>query len=134
MVLAEILHAHLPRVSSKATLRDAVDMMDIYQFPGLVITDEEMKVLGVLTEGDLCRAVHQQSGLMALALEPALRFATKDPITARPEMEVSDALHLMLSRGITLLPVVDGAQFAGLVLRVDLMQAMLIDLSRGGSA
>lgn len=110
-----------------------MDMMDIYQFPALVVTDDDLAVLGVLTEGDICRAVQQQSGLMALANEPAMRFATKDPTTARPEMEVSDALHLMLSTGITVLPIVDGAQFAGLVLRVDLMQAMLVDLSQSSS-
>ncbi len=134
MVLAEVLHAHIPRLSPKASLRDAVDMMDIYQFSALVVTDDDQKVLGVLTEGDICRAVQQQSGLMALAEEPAIRFAALEPICARPEMEVSDALHLMLSRGITLLPVTDGPTFMGMVLRVDLMQAMLMDQSVGNKA
>jgi CBS domain-containing protein len=134
MVLAEVLHAHIPRLGPKASVRDAVDMMDIYQFSGLVITDDDQQVLGVLTEGDICRAVQQQSGLMALASEPAIRFATQEPICARPEMEVSDALHLMLSRGLTLLPVADGPAFLGMVLRVDLMQAMLMDQSEGHKA
>jgi len=129
MVLAEILHAHLPRVGPDSTVRDAVDMMDIYQFPALVITDGDHKVLGVLREGDLCRAIQQQSGLMPLASEAALKFATKEPITANFEMEVSDALHLMLSRSITILPVLNGTDFAGIVLRVDLMQAMMMDLA-----
>lgn len=128
MVLAEILHAHLPRVGADATIRDAVDMMDIYQFPALVISDGEGRALGVLTEGDICRAIQQQSGLMPLAGEPALKFATKEPISATLEMEVSDALHLMLSRGITILPVMNGLHLAGIVLRVDLMQAMMSDL------
>lgn len=128
MVLAEVLHAHLPRVGPDATVRDAVDMMDIYQFPALVISDGEGRPLGVLTEGDICRAVQQQSGLMPLAGEPALKFATKEPITASLEMEVSDALHLMLSRGLTLLPVLNGPHLAGIALRVDLMQAMMCDL------
>jgi CBS domain-containing protein len=43
------------------------------------------------------------------------------------EREVSDALHEMLSRGLTILPVTDEGRLAGVVLRVDLMQAMLMD-------
>jgi CBS domain-containing protein len=33
----------------------------------------------------------------------------------------------MLSRGLTILPVTDEGRLAGVVLRVDLMQAMLMD-------
>jgi CBS domain-containing protein len=42
-------------------------------------------------------------------------------------MEVADALDLMISRGITILPIVMDARLAGVVLRVDLMQALLMD-------
>jgi CBS domain-containing protein len=42
-------------------------------------------------------------------------------------MEISEALHLMLSSGITLLPVVEDSRLSGVVMRVDLMQAMLLD-------
>lgn len=131
MTLREVLHAHIPSLTRQSTVRDAVDKMDIYQFPALVIVDESMAPVGVVTEGDLCRAVTGNDSLFALRDEPAQRFATLSPTTARPETEVGDALHLMLSQGITLLPVVEDGSLSGIVLRVDLMQAMLADSDPG---
>lgn len=132
MRLREILHVHIPTLGPKSTLRDAIDKMDVYQFPALVITNELKQVLAVITEGDVCRGIDRSGGLMKLAKEPALSFATQDPATASPDMEVSDALQLMLQSGITLLPIVEESRLYGIVLRVDLMQAMLLDLPTNG--
>lgn len=131
MTLREVLHAHIPSLSRHSTVRDAVDKMDIYQFPALVVVDEAMAPIGVITEGDLSRAITGHDSLFALRDEPAQRFATLQPTTAKPDTEVSDALHLMLSQGITLLPIVEDGTLSGIVLRVDLMQAMLSDTESG---
>jgi CBS domain-containing protein len=127
MTLREVVHAHIPTLNSQSTIRDAVDKMDIYQFPGLVIVDETRKVLAVITEGDVCRAVAQRDSFLSLANELALTFSSKDPITANGGTEIAQALHTMLNRGLTLLPVEEDGSLSGVVLRVDLMQAMLMD-------
>lgn len=127
MTLSEVLHAHIPTLSRKSTLRDAVDKMDVYQFPALVVVGDDSEPIGVITEGDVSRAVVQRGNLTSLAAEPALTFATPDPKCASIDMEVSDALHLMLGSGLTILPVVSDGRLFGIVLRVDLMQAMLLD-------
>ena len=127
MTLREVLHAHIPTLTAASTLRDAVDKMDIYQFPALVVVNEEMGVEAVLTEGDICRAVGQHGSLLKMTDEPAARFGTPHPTTSHPDTEVSDAFHQMLSSGITLLPIVEHDRLLGIVLRVDLMQAMLMD-------
>jgi len=41
MTLREVLHAHIPTLSLEGTVRDAVDKMDVYQFPALVIVDPD---------------------------------------------------------------------------------------------
>ena len=127
MTLREVLHAHIPTLTTASTLRDAVDKMDIYQFPALVVVNDEMGVEAVLTEGDICRAVGQHGSLLKMSGDSASSFGTPHPTTAHPDTEVSDALHQMLSSGITLLPVVEHERLLGIVLRVDLMQAMLMD-------
>lgn len=129
MTLREVLHAHIPTLTSASTLRDAVDKMDIYQFPALVVVNEDMGVEGVITEGDICRAISQHGSLLRMSGEPAHAFATLGPTTAHPDTEISDALHQMLMSGITLLPIEEHDRLIGLVLRVDLMQAMLMDSS-----
>lgn len=128
MTLREVLHAHIPTLTEQSTVRDAVDKMDVYQFPALVIIDPDQKPIGLLTEGDLCRAVTQQENLVNMAPQPALLYASKDPTTATADTEIGDAFHRMLMSGLTLLPVTDAGRLVGVVLRVDLMQAMLIDV------
>lgn len=127
MTLREVLHAHIPTLTLASTVRDAIDKMDIYQFPALVLVNEDMGVEGVITEGDICRAVSQHGSLLRMAEEPASGFAYRFPTTSHPDTEVSDALHQMLSSGITILPVVEDDRLIGMVYRVDLMQAMLLD-------
>jgi CBS domain-containing protein len=130
MTLREVLHSHIPTLTRKSTLRDAVDKMDVYQFPALVIVDDDLCPIAVLTEGDVSQAASQRGNVTSLAQEPAINFGSSDPTTAGPDMEVSDALHLMLNSGLTLLPIVDSGRLSGVVLRVDLMQAMLLDAAQ----
>lgn len=131
MILREVLHAHIPTLTGESTVRDAVDKMDVYQFPALVVVDVDMKPLAVLTEGDLSREVARRDNFVSMASEPAFVYATKEPTTADVNQEISDALHKMLSSGLTILPVTDEGILAGVVLRVDLMQALMMDAAIG---
>ncbi len=130
MILREVLHAHIPVLAADSTVRDAIDKMDIYQFPALVIVDEAHAPIGVITEGDLCRAVSAKDNWIGMASEPALVHATHHPTTASPETEIGDAFHRMLMSGLTLLPVVWEERLIGVVMRMDLMQAMLVDAAQ----
>jgi CBS domain-containing protein len=127
MILREVLHAHFPVLTVDSTVRDAIDKMDIYQFPALVIVDANHGPIAVITEGDVCRAASTRDNLISLGAEPALIHSSKEPTTAAPETEIGDAFHLMLMSGLTLLPVVSEGRLIGVVMRMDLMQAMLVD-------
>ncbi len=129
MTLREVLHAHIPTLTETSTVRDAVDKMDIYQFPALVIVDSDKKPIGVITEGDIVRAVSLGENLAGLADETASMLGTPDPTCLSADTEISEAFHRMRMSGLTILPVVDDNRLAGVVLRVDLMQAMLTDLA-----
>lgn len=127
VTLAEVMHVHIPTISPDSTFRDAVDKMDIYQFPGLVAVDHDKAPIAVVTEGDLVRATDQNREMLSLAGRKAVDFGTPTPTCANPAMEVADALDMMISQGLTLLPIVMEERLAGVVLRVDLMQALLMD-------
>jgi CBS domain-containing protein len=128
MTLREVLHAHIPTLTPESTVRDAVDKMDIYQFPALVIVDAHMAVQAVITEGDLCRAASQNDNLTTMANEPAINYSSREPVIMPPDTDIGDAFHRMLSSGLTILPIVEDERLFGVVLRVDLMQAMLLDI------
>lgn len=127
MTLREALHAHIPTLTTESTVRDAVDKMDVYQFPALVVVDEDMAPIGVVTEGDLCRAATANDNFTTMSGELAYVYASKSPTIAPPDTEIGDAFHRMLMSGLTVLPVVENSRLIGVVLRVDLMQAMLLD-------
>ena len=127
VTLAEVMHVHIPTLAPDSTFRDAVDKMDIYQFPGLVVVDHDKGPVAVVTEGDLVRATDQNRAMLTLSSRRAVDFGTQKPTTANPSMEVADALDMMISQGLTLLPIVMEGKLAGVVLRVDLMQALLMD-------
>jgi len=127
MVLSEVVHAHIPTLTVQSTVRDAVDKMDIYQFPALAVVDSDNKPIAVLTEGDLCRAAARTGSLTSIANDPAHVYGTANPTCAPASMEISDAFHLMISSGLSILPVVTNGILDGIVLRMDLMQAMLMD-------
>lgn len=127
MTLREVLHAHIPTLTSESTLRDAIDKMDIYQFPALVIVNNQNHPTHVITEGDVARAVSARGNLTSLRDEKATRFASPKPTTMTPNTEISDALHAMLQSGLTILPVTDQQILVGICLRVDLMHALLIE-------
>ena len=127
MTLREVLHAHIPTLSPESTVRDAVDKMDIYQFPALVVVDDDATPIGVLTEGDICRIVSNRDSVTGIARDPAPAHASKEPTCAHPDTEIGEAFHLMLNSGLTILPVVEEERLLGVVLRVDLMQAMMMD-------
>jgi CBS domain-containing protein len=127
VILREVLHAHIPTLAEDSTVRDAVDKMDIYQFPALVVVDRNHVPVGVITEGDVCREVARRDNFVSMSTEPAIIYASKQPTTADVNQEISDALHKMLASGLTLLPVTDEGRLAGVVLRVDLMQALMMD-------
>lgn len=127
MTLAEVMHVHLPTLSPESTFRDAVDKMDVYQFPALVIVNADHAPVAVVTEGDLVRAVTLKGDATGLASLRVLDFATSEPIVSEPGVEIGEALHLMISRGLTILPIASNGRFLGVVLRTDLMQALLMD-------
>lgn len=130
MTLREVLHAHIPVLYADSTVRDAVDKMDVYQFPGLVVVDGDQAPIAVLTEGDLVRAVAHRDSVTSMAAEPALAYATKDPATESPDTDIGEAFHRMRNSGLTLLPIVEDGRLCGVVLRVDLMQALLLDVAQ----
>jgi CBS domain-containing protein len=129
VILREVLHAHIPTLTENSTVREAVDKMDIYQFPALIIVNQDAKPIAVITEGDICREATRRDSVITMSSEPAIIFASKDPTTADVNQEISDALHRMLASGITILPVTDTGRLAGVVLRIDLLQALMMDAS-----
>ena len=126
MTVREVLHAHIPSLTLESTFRDAVDKMDIYQFPALMILDQDQKPLAVITEGDICRKIQKEGKITVLSDIKAHLIATKPVCFISPELSIEEALDQMLTQNLRVLAVVENERLSGIVLRVDLIQAILM--------
>ncbi len=96
---------NLPIVSHETKLREAIVKMTEGRLGNAIIVDEQNRVLGVLSDGDLRRALMRSDFDMdGIALE----FATKNPKACEDETALaSDILAFIEEYKIQFLPVVD---------------------------
>ena len=108
-------------LSPKNTVRDAAQLMGTRRISAILISEEDGKLLGIVTERDLTAKV------LAASMDPdttaLAEIMTKDPHVIGPEGSPLDALELMRVRGFRHLPVVDNEQVVGMVSIRDLYAA-----------
>ena len=96
---------NLPRISDKAQLKEAVVTMSEGKLGTVLIEDSEGKFIALLSDGDLRRALMQESFSMDYL---AIDYATQAP-KSYPNMELlaSEALEIIENDRIQLLPITD---------------------------
>ncbi len=105
--------SHVLTVSPRATVLDAVAIMNEHRIGGLVVTDRG-RVIGIFTERDLLHRV------VAQRLDPAYTLVqdvmTWDVVTCDPECDVGEVRSLFMHRRIRHLPIVNReGQLLGMV-------------------
>ncbi len=86
------------------------------------VTDENGKVVGVVSEFDLLGQVCEGKELVKLTAEDIM---TKNPITVDANTKINDVLQVMLDNNIVRLPVVEDGHLAGVVARCDILKAYI---------
>lgn len=94
----------LPAVSPGTPLSAGLLEMSRKGLGMTTIVDEERKVLGIFTDGDLRRALDRQLDVHATRMADVMTVKCR---VARPRMLAAEAVHLMDEHRITALPVVD---------------------------
>ncbi len=109
-----------PLLGEHATMRDSI--APLAGMRGTVpIVDDEQRVIGVVTAGDLARLMEHEPGFLDRSVGEIM---TRDPKTARAEELGSAAVRRMEAHGIMALPVQDEAgKLVGIVHLHDLMRS-----------
>ncbi len=94
-------------VGVEASLREALFTITRAQAGAVAIIDGNGKLIGIITDGDIRRALLSDDKALARRVED---FMTRDPKIARPENAAIEALRLMKEYKIGDMPVVDGAR------------------------
>jgi arabinose-5-phosphate isomerase len=127
--VADLMHSGTdnPTVSPSTSWLDVVTSITRGGLGAVNVVDEEDILAGIITDGDLRRAI-QKSNPDELAQLNAEAFMTRKPVTVTPDELAYGALQLMENRPsqISVLPVVDAAlRCVGLLRLHDLVRSGL---------
>ena len=118
-----------PTIASDTVWMEIISTITHYGLGAVNVIDNEGRLVGIITDGDLRRSLQRISGT-DLAFENIRSddLMTRNPIVTNPEMLAFDALRLMEDRAsqINVLPVVDGKGLCvGLVRLHDIVRSGL---------
>ena len=125
MTVADVMHAgdENPLVKGDMKVQDALFIITDKGLGAVSVVDDENKMIGVLTDGDIRRGLSQGFSFLT---RPVTELMTKAPKTITQDKLAAEALHLMESnkpRPITVLPVIDAQKHViGLLHMTDLVR------------
>jgi dTDP-glucose pyrophosphorylase len=101
-----------------ASITEAVQRLDLAGTGALLLADSEGRLRGLLTDGDIRRALLRGTPFH----RPCGEIATAQPVCAKEGAAAADSLRMMNEREVNHLPVVDAnGRLTGLLLRRDLV-------------
>jgi len=99
-------------VEPSDTIGEAAEKMHAANVGAVVVVEDMVRIIGIVTERDLLRAVAQR----ARAAEARVRqWMTADPVTVAPETTVDEAARIMFEHNFRHLPVVKDGRPLGIV-------------------
>lgn len=137
MKVRDLMTTEVITVGREASLKEAARRMIEAGVSGLVVTDAEGTLKGVVTEADFVKA---ESGRRAAKRARLLRWMTPDPeipsterlvgdvmtadvVTLGPDADHAEAARVMRKAGIKRIPIVDDGRLLGIVSRSDILRA-----------
>ena len=107
MRVDKVMTADAVSCRSSDTLAHAAQLMWDHDCGCVPIVDEELRVVGMVTDRDVCMAsLHSGQSLHDVQVHEAMAH---DPVTCRPDDDVSDAQEAMRRARVRRLPVTDTA-------------------------
>jgi CBS domain-containing protein len=109
--LSDIVKPNFITVAPEDTLGEVAERMT-RQNTGAVIVKDFGRLIGILTERDMLRAMAARVHTSDARVR---QWMTADPVTAEPGMDLEEAAQVMLDNGFRHLPVVQGQNVLGVV-------------------
>jgi CBS domain-containing protein len=136
MKILELMKTHVIKTAPEATMRDVVDMLDLYQLTTLPVVDGEERLLGVITEHDIATRLipafveaaasdKMASAVDQIGAQTVAEMMTTPAISVDENDDVAKAVSLMTASGVKRIPVTSDGKLIGTISRVDICQAIL---------
>jgi acetoin utilization protein AcuB len=125
MIVADLMTTNPISVRTLSTLRAARDLMNEGRFRQLPVVDNG-RLIGMLTDRDLREHLGQ---LNHVRVDAAM---STPPFSVRPSTPVEQAAHMLVTKKIGSLPVIDDGKLVGIIAASDLLQALVAILGKTG--
>ena len=109
-------------ISADATAMDLIKKFHQKEFRHLLVTDDDGRLVGVISDRDVIRCLGPTSAprRTTLAETRAHELMSTDLITVRPNTPLTKAVSLMVDHGISCLPVLADEKLVGILTNTDL--------------
>ena len=142
MLVKDVMTTALVTSSPDNGVRHAAKLMSDQHVSGIPVVDDDGRLIGIISEGDLIRRTELSSGAFSLKTDMGLgpderanafvkRCAwrvsdvmTPNPITIDEDAPLSRVAELMHESGIKRIPVLRADKLVGIVSRADLLQVI----------
>jgi CBS domain-containing protein len=109
--LGELMTKDVLDVAPEDTIGEAAQKM-VDRGVGSVVVSDFGRLIGILTERDLLRAV---AARVHTSQERVRQWMTPDPVTLEPGTPAEEAARIMLERGFRHIPVIEHGRAVGIV-------------------
>jgi acetoin utilization protein AcuB len=137
MFVSDVMTARPATIGPDDTLRTAISRMKDNDCRRLPVVNQQGMLIGIITDRDTRLALHSPYVLHERWQDEALLdnitvrlCMTPTPITVEPNMDIADAVSLMLRHHIGGLPVLLGETLVGIITTTDVMTAFVRKLQR----
>ncbi|MBW2467008.1 MAG: KpsF/GutQ family sugar-phosphate isomerase [Deltaproteobacteria bacterium] len=93
---------HIPKTGPETSLRQAVSILNAKNLGAVLIVNDDQRVAGIITDGDIRRMVARN---VDLDTQLAVNHMTPTPKTISEKLLAADALSIMQDHEITILPI-----------------------------
>jgi len=110
-----------PALSAKkdTPVRDIAFELFYGFFSGMPVTENDGRVIGVVTEIDLLKQIRQGKDVEKLKADEIM---TKDPVTVDINTPLDDVLSIMIEKNIIRIPVTEEGHLVGVIARRDILR------------
>jgi CBS domain-containing protein len=111
-IVEELMVKDVLTVEPSDTIGEAAEKMNAANVGAVVVVEDMVRIVGIVTERDLMRAVAAR----ARAAEARVRqWMTPDPVTIEPDLTIERAAQVMFDNNFRHLPVVKDGRPLGIV-------------------
>jgi len=121
--VSDLMTKHVVTLEAHRPLRDAARLFSSGEFHQILILDGP-HLAGVLSDRDVLHSSLRDADPANTTVSTAM---TRNPVTIRPHASISEAIHLLTSKGVECLPVTgENGVVCGIITKSDLLQVSFV--------